>query len=295
MHSQSKSITEQEVLFLLDESNTTVLHGGFISLGQPYSYLIDSRLNVFRSEKGEWAIAAERLGYNPRSGYIELEIYYYGNCLKELEELSGNFSDVKHAYPIDTKNFEATTDGEALKHDAKFWLVRGQQIPLVHNKQAYKKAGINLKEFNLGEISIEEAARLTIIKHQLLFRATDDELYNSIPKNLKKIMVLNEWYHRDYDIPMQIISESKSEEIYAENRTSFEKQGITKAEFLIKIKGQNNNFTKVNKENYDNNRPSAYETWQMIAKVITTGDVSFYKPTLKPNTHWSNWPDSGSL
>jgi hypothetical protein len=40
---------------------------------------------------------------------------------------------------------------------------------------------------------------------------------------------------------------------------------------------------------YDGKAPSAYETFQMIADVIATGDITKYKPTLKPNTHWSNW------
>jgi len=29
--------------------------------------------------------------------------------------------------------------------------------------------------------------------------------------------------------------------------------------------------------------------------VLATADASRYRPTLTPNTHWSNWPDSGSL
>ena len=44
----------------------------------------------------------------------------------------------------------------------------------------------------------------------------------------------------------------------------------------------------------EKNRPGSYETWQQLADVIITGDVSLYKPTLKPNSHWSNWPESGS-
>ncbi len=35
--------------------------------------------------------------------------------------------------------------------------------------------------------------------------------------------------------------------------------------------------------------PSQIETYKMLAKVIVTGDTSYYKPTIKPNTHWSNW------
>jgi hypothetical protein len=34
--------------------------------------------------------------------------------------------------------------------------------------------------------------------------------------------------------------------------------------------------------------PSASEVYRLVAEVITTGDVARYRPTLAPNTHWSN-------
>lgn len=45
----------------------------------------------------------------------------------------------------------------------------------------------------------------------------------------------------------------------------------------------------------DGELPSAIETFQMIAKVLETGDVSFYQPTKAPNNHWTNWPLGGTL
>jgi hypothetical protein len=42
-------------------------------------------------------------------------------------------------------------------------------------------------------------------------------------------------------------------------------------------------------------QPSATETFQQLARVLATGDVCAYRPTLRPNTHWSHWPDSGVL
>ncbi len=42
-------------------------------------------------------------------------------------------------------------------------------------------------------------------------------------------------------------------------------------------------------------RPSESETFHQIADVLATGDLSRYAPSLPPNTHWSNWPESGSL
>lgn len=41
-------------------------------------------------------------------------------------------------------------------------------------------------------------------------------------------------------------------------------------------------------------KPSTYETFQMLAKVLATRDTTVYNPTLKPNNHWSNWPGAGS-
>lgn len=41
--------------------------------------------------------------------------------------------------------------------------------------------------------------------------------------------------------------------------------------------------------------PSECETFQQISAVLETGDVSKYRPTLPPNTHWGNWPDGGTL
>ncbi|MEV6924307.1 hypothetical protein AB0M46_07350 [Dactylosporangium sp. NPDC051485] len=41
--------------------------------------------------------------------------------------------------------------------------------------------------------------------------------------------------------------------------------------------------------------PSQSETFRHIADVLATGDIDRYAPSKPPNTHWSNWPESGSL
>jgi hypothetical protein len=45
----------------------------------------------------------------------------------------------------------------------------------------------------------------------------------------------------------------------------------------------------------DDERPSGSETFQQLAQVLVTGDVSLYQPSRPPNTHWRNWPEGGSL
>ncbi|PWV56151.1 hypothetical protein [Chitinophaga sp. S165] len=41
-------------------------------------------------------------------------------------------------------------------------------------------------------------------------------------------------------------------------------------------------------------KPSENETFQMIASVLESGDISCYNPTKSANNHWNNWPEGGS-
>lgn len=42
-------------------------------------------------------------------------------------------------------------------------------------------------------------------------------------------------------------------------------------------------------------RPGESETFRQLARVLAEGNASLYRPTLPPNTHWSNWPEGGTL
>ena len=42
-------------------------------------------------------------------------------------------------------------------------------------------------------------------------------------------------------------------------------------------------------------KPSESEVYQQLAAVLARADPASYRPTLPPNTHWSNWPESGAL
>lgn len=288
-------MTEEEILNTLDNSNDGY-YCSFVDLGHVYSYLIDVRLNVFRGDNDRWAIAIERLGYNPRAGAIVLDINYYGNCLTNLEFYNERQTSYYSIHPIDFDNFNETIDGESLKSDAKFWLVRGQQVPLSHNKQDYTNTGIELKEYEPNEISAEEVGRFVVSQNRDLFRATDSELYKSIPTELEKILVLDEWFHKDFQLQISpTMTDEHLRQTFEFNKNLTGLGGMTFESFAQSFRQQEILSDDWNREIWENNRPSSYETWQLIAKVIVTNDPKQYKPTLEPNTHWSNWPDSGSM
>jgi len=45
----------------------------------------------------------------------------------------------------------------------------------------------------------------------------------------------------------------------------------------------------------DGELPSESTAFSQLADVLTTGDVERYAPDMPPNTHWSHWPESGTL
>lgn len=42
-------------------------------------------------------------------------------------------------------------------------------------------------------------------------------------------------------------------------------------------------------------KPSGSRTFRNLADVLVSGDASQYRPAEPPNTHWTNWPEGGSL
>lgn len=267
-------VTTQEILSILDNSADNG-SAGFVSLGHPYSYLIDCRLNIFRGTGDKWAIAVERTSYNPRAGRILLDINYYGNCLSALDvQINANCGYNTYS-PIDDESFNKTTnEEEAITPEAIAWIIKGTEVPLSHNKQDYLDIGIELEEGNTYKIPVEAAARLLITKYPHLFKATDEQLYQPLPASLRKILVLDEWYHKDfYLLPILELEDGHAEDLHKI------------------MKG----YKEQNEKEWNENRPSSYETWKQIAEVIVTEDQSRYRPTLKANTHWKQWPESGSL
>jgi hypothetical protein len=229
-------LTEKDILQTLDNTKS-LYYDNFVSLGHPYSFLIDVRLNVFRSLSEQWAIIVERLGYNPRHGFINLELYHYGNCLIHLDSYVGQLVNCYEISPIDEEQFWETVDSEVLKPTANEWIIRGNKIPLSHLKEEYVAAGIELKEYTPNEIRIEDVGRLLVTQHRELFRATDEELYARIPKDLRKILILDEWFHKDFDFdPSPTMSDEKIKEVYDFNKDLTGLGGMNLKDFTESVK-----------------------------------------------------------
>ncbi|MDO7883849.1 hypothetical protein Q5H89_00635 [Hymenobacter sp. CA2-7] len=213
-----------------------------------------------------------------------------------LEEYNNRQTNYYALDVIDWASWQAATKDELLDPAAETILVRNTPVRLTHDKAAYAQAGIELVAYEPDRITPDEIGRLLVLTHAPLFRATDAELHKSIPANLEKILVLDEWYHKDFvDSPVVELSPGQLTDTYELNKANLAPQGISQGDLASLIAAQNQRMMQQNLEAWEQHRPSSYETWPQLAQVLATGDVSYYRPTLPPNTHWRNWPESGSL
>lgn len=110
-------------------------------------------------------------------------------------------------YPVDEESFQEAAPDELLNPMAQSLLVRGIQLNLSHDKSECERAGTELVEFEPDRISMNEVGRLFITQNEGVFRANNAELYKSIPQHLKRIMVLDEWCHKDFTVgPQKVMS-----------------------------------------------------------------------------------------
>ncbi|WP_243707784.1 hypothetical protein [Micromonospora sp. KC606] len=107
------------------------------------------------------------------------------------------------------------------------------------------------------DIEEEELFRMLVPQHRELSLADETELRRVVPADLPEVLRLDEWHHETV--------------IRGGSGPPSAAAGVLQV------------------------APSDVEAYQQIAKVLATGDASRYRPTLPPNTHWSDWPQSGRL
>jgi hypothetical protein len=192
----------------------------------PYYSAIDARLHLYRDDT-RWAMLIELAGYNPRACNVIDVVHTYGNCLTrgrpgyEEEDFLGRIDNMDE---IEDRN-----NPEVLQVDGGPIAVRGRRIPVAA----------------VAGDALEDVFRRLVPEHRELLLADESELRRRIPTDLPRLLVLEEWWHRQPE---------RHDEL-----------------------------------------PGETETFQQLAAVLATGDLTEYRPSRSPNTRWSNWPESGSL
>lgn len=237
---QKPTFNDKDILMQLDKCADEFT---FPMLDNGYVYPIDSRLTAY-CDKARWVLIIEVVGFNYRGGGhdgINNCLHIFGNCL----DFQPGTNNDNFIYITDNSSEGATFDEEyleALNPGIKTMLIREKEVQVSHSIEFYKSKGVDLEEY--PKIYIWEFLRGIVPDYRDDFFASESEIRDRIPKDIPRILQIDEWYHIDLA---------------------------------------------------DGEKPSQNETFIMIAKILETGDTSYYKPTKKPNNHWKNWPTGGTL
>ena len=261
----NSSFTQKDVLKYLEETDQETYHF-FIDFEHPYFYTAGSRLTLYADEK-QWAIVFEKSGYSTGNNCGEIELTYFGNCLKNLQ--SGTVGDVttsnmKTVILINNTDLEQIDEGkfeELVGKDKTKIKVRDTFLNIEQNSSKYIAKGIKPRAYDNPKNLFDFYSLIRYLdeEHSRLFRATDNELRICLPVDLPQLMQIDEWHHEAY--------------------TKY-KNMSSPTDYHYEVMGK---------------KPSDYETYKMIADVLISRDSTKWKPTLKPTNNWRNWPNAGHM
>jgi hypothetical protein len=222
----------------------------FPDLEHGYCETAGSRFHLFADAK-RWALVFEKSGYQNRGFSAEIELDYFGNCITYQHEEGNRSSNAEYITLIDASEFERVEGKdeesfELIAQDVKEITVRGKAIPFESDPQKYKAVGIKIREDDNPKklIGFADFVRYICETKPDLISATEDEIRKHIPKDLPKLMIIDDFHFHS---------------VYEKSKP-----------------------------------PGTQEMYQLIAKTLVSKDTSNWKPTLKPNNHWSNW-ECGNL
>ena len=227
----------------------------FPMLDNGYVYLAATRLSLFRSDV-DWALVIEVFGFMPRSGLPDTSIYTFASRLHD-RDTPGDFV-TREAY----ENY--LTDNPHNESRAIFPIAEGPW-------QSAENAEVLAK--NATVIPVRgQMARLP--------SRNDYKEYGISLEDPNEIYVFEACRylaatHRDIVLATD-----------AERRISVPPD---LDEILVLDEWSHPDIVD------DSKLPSSSETFQQLATVLATGNTGAYSPTMPPNTHWSNWPDGGTL
>jgi hypothetical protein len=253
--------TQKDILDYLEETDQETYHF-FIDFEHPYFHTAGSRLTLY-ADTIRWAIVFEKSGYSNTGRLAEIELTYFGNCLTNLQSegsADGFTSNMMNVVLIDTLPLENDTDG-LVSQKIRQVKVRDFLLSIEHDKSVYETKGIRDIVYDNEEnlIDLPSLIRYLGEEHPTIFRATDKELGKCLPDDLPKLMQIDEWHHEAY---------TKFKHLTSPTEYHFEVIGI---------------------------KPSEYETYKMIADILVSRDSTKWRPTLKPNNNWRNWPNAGYM
>jgi hypothetical protein len=207
------------------------------------------------ADKQRWAIVMEKTGFNPRGGNVPLELNFFGNCLQGLDK--------------------AGSDGQFTCNTKFLELIQGDEMERINT-------GVELVRRSADSITIRDQ-RVPLDQDNAQYEAIGIE--TRFTHNPDKLLSLEGL--------VRYLSEKHPALFRANDR-----------EFRTCLSGDLPRLMTIDRWVHPKDlglgdgpgpRPSTYETFQTIAKILVTRDTSLWKEPAAPNNDWRFHPDAGSL
>jgi len=259
-------VTEKDILKELDKAfldsyplSTPIQQSNydfFLDLEPPYTIVAGSRIHLY-ADSLYWAVIFETNGYNTRAGLPQIELIFVGNCIDyEYQNLYGQ----KESSNISFVNLMTPKDVDAIQNkegsEAEQFEMLGKDVTSINIRDTIVTFMNDYKDFNNKGIRVRD--------------------YD----NPNHLIGFEELFRYLYETQPEIVSATEND---------IKKRLIQDIPHIMSI----NEFHYISAIE-QNILPSKQELFQLIAKVLITKDTSYWKPTLPPNNHWSNW-ESGIL
>lgn len=227
----------------------------FPMLDNGYVYLAATRLSLFRSEI-DWALVIEIFGFSPRAGLPDIHIYNFASRLYNRDPVDNYVN--REAYENYLSNNPHNDSRYIYPIDEGKW-----QDP------------------ENDEFVAEGACSVKIRSEELILPSLESYHNQGVKLQEPPRVQVSEL--------CRVLASLVRDKVLA---TSEERRASVMPGMNPLLQLEEWNHPDVVD---DDIRPSGSETFQQLAEVLATGSVEHYQPYLPPNTHWSNWPDGGSL
>lgn len=227
----------------------------FPMLDNGYYYLAGTRLSLYRSAS-DWAMAFETFGFSPRAGRPDINVTTFGSNLTQRKSEADFVSAQAYQQYIQSYPYNVQSFYHPIDDD--MWI-----------------------DPENGEALDVNATKLVLRGKDVLLPSRNDYLTAGVileDPSLPRVFEM-----------CRALAFSQREKILA-TKAEREAQLPHGAEPLL-ILDEWHHPDVVDPSAL----PSKSATFQQLAAVLASGDVSIYRPIDLPNTHWSNWPDGGTL
>jgi hypothetical protein len=227
----------------------------FPMLDNGYVYPAATRLSLFRSPE-DWALVIEVFGFSPRAGLPDTHIYTFASRLHNRDTRDKYVSGRAHeAYLVNNPN-----------NDSRF------VFPMAEGSWQHADEPELVAE-DAREVVVRGTPRPVPAAHE--YRRYGIELAEAPRVQVFELC--------------RFLVEVIRDDLLA-----------TPAERRISVLPGMTQLLQLDEWHHPNvvdpdDRPSRSATFQQLAQVLGTGDVTRYRPSLPPNTHWRNWPEAGTL